>query len=71
MDRTNTIKAFGAGAVAIFLVAGVALGADAILKAPTPASTVVLNAAQTETPEATETPRGDGSNRSGGADRVP
>ena len=55
MNTNRPIKAIGAGAVALFLVAGVALGADAILRAPTPTRTVILAADETSTPGAAGT----------------
>ena len=60
MDTNRPIKALGAGAVAIFLVAGVALGADAILRPPAASHPVVLTADETHqaagTAEPTDTP---------------
>ena len=55
MNTNRPIKAIGAGAVALFLVAGVALGADAIFRAPTPTRTVILTADETATPGAAGT----------------
>ena len=60
METNRPIKALGAGAVALFLVAGVALGADAILRPPTTGHPAILTADETReaaaTAEPTETP---------------
>ena len=69
MDSMNRrIQALGAGAVAVFLVAGAALGTDALLRTPNPRPVVSLTSEElatpagavqvaqpTETPEPTET----------------
>ena len=51
MDKTRPIKALGAGAVAVFLVAGVAFGADAILNVPRSAP-VILTTRRARSPGA-------------------
>ena len=59
MDTKRTLKALGSGTAAVLLLAGVTLGADAILRTPGTTQTVVLSADQTTaptgTPDATET----------------
>jgi uncharacterized membrane protein YgcG len=66
VNAHRPIKAIGAGVVAVFLVAGAALGADAILRPPAPPARLVVAAdltnepaatvEPTETPEATDAP---------------
>ncbi len=70
MDRTRITRGLGVSAVALFLIVGAALGADAITR-PAPAGSFeptlsnqvehgLETAEPSETPEATETPAATG-----------
>ena len=54
VDKNRSIKVVAVGGVAAFLIAGAAFGADAVLRTPSPARTVVLAGDELGTPEPTD-----------------
>jgi outer membrane biosynthesis protein TonB len=54
VDKNRSIKVIAIGGVAALLIAGAAFGADAVLRTPSPARTVVLAGDELATPEPTD-----------------